>query len=49
MVINASVAAIAVPVLYMQQQYFVIGQALFLSLALVLWYAVWLRRAPIQP
>jgi DHA1 family bicyclomycin/chloramphenicol resistance-like MFS transporter len=36
--INAAVAGIAVPLLHTQPLHFVIGQALFLSLALVLWY-----------
>jgi DHA1 family bicyclomycin/chloramphenicol resistance-like MFS transporter len=36
--INAAVAGIAVPVLHTQSLHFAIGQALFLSLALVLWY-----------
>ncbi|MGD8874351.1 MAG: multidrug effflux MFS transporter [Gammaproteobacteria bacterium] len=45
MVINAAVAGIAVPILHTQREYFVIGQALFLSLALLLWCAVWCRRA----
>jgi DHA1 family bicyclomycin/chloramphenicol resistance-like MFS transporter len=38
MLINAAVAGIAVPALHLRPLYFVIGQALFLSLALVLWY-----------
>jgi DHA1 family bicyclomycin/chloramphenicol resistance-like MFS transporter len=39
MVINAAVAGLAVPALHTQRQYFVIGQALLLVLALGLWYA----------
>jgi DHA1 family bicyclomycin/chloramphenicol resistance-like MFS transporter len=38
MLINAAVAGIAVPALHIQPHHFAIGQALFLSLALVLWY-----------
>jgi len=45
MLINAAVAGFAVPALHTQRHWFVIGQALFLSLALVLWYASWRRRA----
>ena len=44
MLINAAVAGIAVPALHTQPRHFVIGQALFLSLALVLWYMS--RRRP---
>lgn len=43
MVINAAVAGLAVPALHTQRQYFVLGQALFLGLALLLWYLA-LRR-----
>ncbi|MGD2056144.1 MAG: multidrug effflux MFS transporter [Gammaproteobacteria bacterium] len=39
MLINAAVAGIAVPALHTQRHWFVIGQALFLSIALALWYA----------
>ena len=45
MLINAGVAGIAVPALHTQRQHFVIGQALFLSIALVLWYVSCRRRA----
>jgi len=44
MLINAAVAGVAVPALHTRQHWFVIGQALFLSLALVLWYLSWRRR-----
>jgi len=44
MVINAAVAGIAVPALHSQRHHFVIGQALFLSLALALWYMSWRRQ-----
>ncbi|MGD8619793.1 MAG: multidrug effflux MFS transporter, partial [Gammaproteobacteria bacterium] len=43
MLINAAVAGFAVPALHTQRYYFVIGQALFLSIALVLWYLSWRR------
>ncbi len=39
MLVNAGVAGIAVPALHAQRHYFVIGQAIFLSIALVLWFA----------
>jgi len=39
MLINAGVAGIAVPLLHTQRADFVIGQAVFLSLAGALWYA----------
>ena len=39
MQINAGVAGIAVPLLHTQRADFVIGQAVFLSLAGALWYA----------
>jgi len=45
MLINAVVAGFAVPALHTERHYFVIGQALFLSIALVLWYLSWHRRA----
>ncbi len=45
MVINAAVAGIAVPALHTQRHHFVIGQALFMSLAVVLWYASTRRSA----
>jgi DHA1 family bicyclomycin/chloramphenicol resistance-like MFS transporter len=45
MLINAAVAGFAVPALHTQRHWFVIGQALFLAIALVLWYASWRRRA----
>ena len=38
MIINAGVASIAVPLLHTQRHYFVFGQAVFLLLALSLWY-----------
>jgi len=44
MLINAVVAGFAVPALHTQRYYFVIGQALFLSIALALWYVSWRRR-----
>ncbi len=44
MLINAVVAGFAVPALHTQRHWFVIGQALFLSIALVLWYVSWRRR-----
>jgi DHA1 family bicyclomycin/chloramphenicol resistance-like MFS transporter len=48
MVINAAVAGIAVPALHTQRYHFVIGQALFLSLALALWYVSARRHAAVQ-
>lgn len=45
MLINATVAGFAVPALHTQRHWFVIGQALFLAVALVLWYASFRRRA----
>jgi len=44
MLINAVVAGFAVPALHTQRHYFVIGQALFLSIALALWYLSWRGR-----
>jgi DHA1 family bicyclomycin/chloramphenicol resistance-like MFS transporter len=38
MLINAAVAGLAVPALHTHRHWFVIGQATFLSIALVLWY-----------
>jgi MFS transporter, DHA1 family, multidrug resistance protein len=38
MITNAGVASIAVPLLHTQREYFVMGQAVFLLAALVLWY-----------
>jgi DHA1 family bicyclomycin/chloramphenicol resistance-like MFS transporter len=43
MLINAAVAGFAVPALHTQRHWFVIGQALFLSIALGLWYLSWRR------
>jgi DHA1 family bicyclomycin/chloramphenicol resistance-like MFS transporter len=43
MLINAVVAGFAVPALHAQRYFFVIGQALFLSIALALWYVSWRR------
>jgi len=37
MLINAAVAGLALPALHAQRHWFVIGQALFLSIALILW------------
>ena len=48
MAINAAVAGVAVPALHTQRHHFVIGQALFLSLALVLWYVATRRQATDQ-
>jgi MFS transporter, DHA1 family, multidrug resistance protein len=48
MLINAAVAGIAVPALHAQRHYFVIGQAVFLSIASVLW-VVSLRRQTTAP
>jgi DHA1 family bicyclomycin/chloramphenicol resistance-like MFS transporter len=48
MLINAAVAGIAVPALQTRRQDFVLGQAVFLSIALVLWYLYW-RRAQAGP
>jgi DHA1 family bicyclomycin/chloramphenicol resistance-like MFS transporter len=45
MVINAAVAGLAVPALHTQRQHFVIGQALLLSIALVLWVVSRRRQA----
>jgi DHA1 family bicyclomycin/chloramphenicol resistance-like MFS transporter len=45
MLINASVAGFAVPALHARQHDFVIGQALFLSIALILWYLSWRRHS----
>ncbi len=45
MVINAAVAGVAVPALHTQRHHFVIGQALLMSIALVLWYVSCRRRA----
>jgi DHA1 family bicyclomycin/chloramphenicol resistance-like MFS transporter len=44
MLINAAVAAFAVPALHTQRHCFVIGQVLFLSVALALWYVSFRRR-----
>jgi len=38
MLINAGVASIAVPLLHTQWLHFVLGQSLFLLLALMLWF-----------
>jgi len=43
MLINAVVAGIVLPALHAQRHYFAIGQALFLSIALALWYLAWRR------
>ncbi|MGB5473262.1 MAG: multidrug effflux MFS transporter [Gammaproteobacteria bacterium] len=45
MAINAAVAGIAVPALHTQRHHFVIGQALLLSIALLLWYVSCRRQA----
>jgi DHA1 family bicyclomycin/chloramphenicol resistance-like MFS transporter len=46
MLINAAVAGIAVPALHTQRSHFVLGQALFLSIALALWFVHLRRRTP---
>ena len=48
MAINATVAGVAVPALHTQRHHFVIGQALLLSIALLLWYVSCRRRATEQ-
>ncbi|HYQ72159.1 MAG TPA: Bcr/CflA family drug resistance efflux transporter, partial [Gammaproteobacteria bacterium] len=45
MLINAVVAGFAVPALHTQRHWFVIGQTLFLSIAVALWYASRRRQA----
>jgi DHA1 family bicyclomycin/chloramphenicol resistance-like MFS transporter len=46
MLINAAVAGIAVPALHTQRYEFVFGQAVFLSIALVLWVVSLRRQTP---
>lgn len=43
MLINACVAGIAVPLLHTRREFFVSGQAAFLSLSLLLWVMAWRR------
>jgi len=45
MFINALVASIAVPLLHTKIEYFVLGQFVFLSMALLLWFMSQLKRA----